>query len=222
VRHNLESLIRFTRARAANLGPEANEHPEILRDFEAILGGEYVADDEDGAGLRFKPEGSESSLSLVESSSSVRSLLMTGLYLKHRANYGNILMIDEPESNLHPENQRRMARLLASLANVGVKIFITTHSDYILKELDALLLLNRDKPHLRAIRDRLGYGRGQLLRENQLRVYSAESRDSAGNRLCALTRAEVSQERGVSVPSIDRTIDDMNSLFDEIAWSGEL
>ncbi|MDR3321991.1 MAG: ATP-binding protein [Synergistaceae bacterium] len=220
MRHSLESLIRFTRARTVNLGPVANEHPEILRDFEAILGGEYVMDDAGVVeGVRFKPDGSESSFSLVESSSSVRSLLMIGLYLKYRANYGNVLMIDEPESSLHPENQRRMARLFVRLANAGVKVFITTHSDYILKELEALLLLNRDKPHLRLIRERLGYGRAQLLKESQLRVYMAEL---CGDRRCALTRAEVSQERGVNVPSFDRTIDDMNSLFDEISWSGEL
>ena len=51
-------------------------------------------------------------------------------------------MVDEPELNLHPENQRRMARLFARLVNVGVKVFVTTHSDYIVKELNTLILLN--------------------------------------------------------------------------------
>jgi predicted ATPase len=44
-------------------------------------------------------------------------------------------MVDEPELNLHPENQRRVARLFARLINLGIKVFITTHSDYIVKEL---------------------------------------------------------------------------------------
>ena len=63
-----------------------------------------------------------------ESSSSVRSLLDIGFYLKHIAKKGDLLMIDEPELNLHPENQRRVARLIAKLVNYGIKIFVTTIS----------------------------------------------------------------------------------------------
>ncbi len=40
------------------------------------------------------------------------------------------------ELNLQLENQRRVARLFARLINVGVKVFVTTHSDYIVKELN--------------------------------------------------------------------------------------
>ena len=58
-------------------------------------------------------------------------------------------MIDEPELNLHPDNQRRIARLLARLVNLGIKVFITTHSSYIIKELNTLIMLNRDEPHLK-------------------------------------------------------------------------
>ena len=60
-------------------------------------------------------------------------------------------MADEPELNLHPANQRRIARLFARLVNLGVKVFITTHSDYIVKELNTLIMLNHDKPHLKRI-----------------------------------------------------------------------
>ncbi|MDR3254433.1 MAG: ATP-binding protein [Synergistaceae bacterium] len=219
LRHNLESLVRFARARTVSLGSVVNEHPEILRDFWAILGGEYVTDD--AGGVRFKPEGFESSLSLAESSASVRSLLITGLYLKFLANHGNILMVDEPESNLHPENQRRMARLFVRLANAGVKVFITTHSDYILKELELLILLNRDVPRILAVRNRIGYDKGQLLKASQLKVYIAEApgiHDGAAGSV--FTRAEISPESGVKTSGFDSAIDEMNSLFDEIAWGG--
>ena len=47
-----------------------------------------------------------------------------------------MLFIDEPELNLHPGNQRRIARLFARLSKLGIKVFITTHSDYIIKELE--------------------------------------------------------------------------------------
>ena len=85
-------------------------------------------------------------------------------------------MVDEPELNLHPENQRRIARLFARLVNLGVKVFITTHSDYIVKELNTLIMLNHDKPHLRRIADKEGYQVSELIRSDQVKVYTAQRR----------------------------------------------
>lgn len=48
----------------------------------------------------------------------------------------SFLIIDVPELNLHPQNQIRMAELLVRTSNYGVKIIITTHSDYIVKEIN--------------------------------------------------------------------------------------
>jgi predicted ATPase len=76
-----------------------------------------------------------------ESSSSVRSLLDLGVYLRCVASVGDLLVIDEPELNLHPQNQRRVARLLARLTNVGINVLVTTHSDCLIKELNLLLLM---------------------------------------------------------------------------------
>jgi len=47
--------------------------------------------------------------------------------------------------NLHPENQRRIARLFARLVNLGVKVFITTHSFPIGFVLDLFHLLKKGK-----------------------------------------------------------------------------
>ena len=82
-------------------------------------------------------------MTMDESSSAVRSLLDIGFYLRHVANPGDLLMVDEPELNLHPENQRLIARLFARIVNLGIKVFITTHSDYIIKELNTLIMLKR-------------------------------------------------------------------------------
>ena len=83
-------------------------------------------------------------------------------------------MVDEPELSLHPENQRRIARLFARLANLGVKVFITTHSDYIVKELNTLIMLNHDKPHLKRIAEENGYLDSELINVDQVKVYVAE------------------------------------------------
>ena len=83
-------------------------------------------------------------------------------------------MVDEPELSLHPKNQRRIARLFARLANLGVKVFITTHSDYIVKELNTLIMLNHDTPHLKRVAEENGYQKSELINVDQVKVYVAE------------------------------------------------
>jgi predicted ATPase len=119
----------------------AEKHPDVLTDFADILGGESTVTLNDH--LYYVPKGKRVKLSMDQSSSAVRSLLDIGFYLKHEAQMGDLLMVDEPELNLHPENQRRVARLFARLVNLGIKVFITTHSDYIIKELNTLIMLKR-------------------------------------------------------------------------------
>lgn len=219
IRDNLKSLLRFRQIRADHLSPVVVEHPRILTDFADIIGGEYVVDSM--MGVRYKPAGSDLSLSMAESSSSVRSLLLVGLYIKHMANFGNLLIIDEPEMNLHPNNQRRITRLFARLANAGVKILITTHSDYILKELDALILMNRGAPRMRKIMEQEGYDARELLKASQIKLYTTRESSPAENgppALYVLSQTPVSQEQGTMAKCFDETIDDMNRLFDEIAW----
>ena len=148
------------------------EYPEILTDFADIIGGEYVVGRE--GQLFFKPTGKRVSLTMVESSSSVRSLLDIGFYLRHIAQRGDLLMMDEPELNLHPKNQRRVARLLARLVNLGIRVFITTHSDYIVKELNTLIMLKDDRSYLKRIAKEEGYQEAELISAEQVKVYIAE------------------------------------------------
>lgn len=75
-------------------------------------------------------------------SSSIKSLYLLDSYIKQRAKEGDLLIIDEPELNLHPSNQRKVARLLAMLVNAGINVMFTTHSDYIMNELNNLMLLH--------------------------------------------------------------------------------
>ena len=121
----------------------AKEHPEILDDFADIVGGTYAVTSNDQ--LYYIPKGTRSRLTMVESSSSARALLNLSFYLNCIAQKGDLLMVDEPELSLHPENQRRIARLFTRLVNIGVKVFVTTHSDYIVKELNTLIMLNHDQ-----------------------------------------------------------------------------
>ena len=204
----------------------AKEHPEVLADFADIIGGEYAITQNDQ--LYYIPKGTRLKLTMVESSSSVRSLLDFSFYLSCIAEKGDLLMVDEPELSLHPENQRRIARLFARLANLGVKVFITTHSDYIVKELNTLIMLNHDKPHLKRVAEENGYQESELIKADQVKVYVAEKAlmplekgQKRRKRGHTLVPAKVHPRFGIGVHSFDKTIDHMNRIQDEIVWGEE-
>lgn len=197
-------------------------HPEVLSAFADIIGGEYIVTQNDE--LYYVPKGKHVKLSMDESSSAVRSLLDIGFYLRHVAQPGDLLMVDEPELNLHPENQCRVVRLFSRLVNLGIKIFITTHSDYIIKELNTLIMLNHDKLHLQRIAEKEGYKKQELISADQIKVYIAEEalvkldHSHRKTRCLTLTPADINPELGIEAPSFDTTIETMNRIQEEIIW----
>lgn len=199
-----------------------DKHPEVLKRFADIIGGEYRVTRNDE--LYFIPKGKRIKLGMDESASGVRSMLDIGFYLRHEAKPGDLLMVDEPELSLHPENQRRIARLFARLVNLGVKVFITTHSDYIVKELNTLIMLNHDKPHLKKIAKREGYDRAELLNSERIKMYVAEEDlirldgNQRRTRCHTLVEAEIEPELGIEARSFDTTINEMNEIQDAILW----
>ena len=204
----------------------AREHPRILNDFADIIGGEYIAGSDDT--IYFKPIRQRLKLTMDESSSAARSLLDIGFYLRHVAAPGQMLMVDEPELNLHPENQRRIARLLARLVNVGIRVFVTTHSDYIIKELNTLIMLNHDEPHLKRIARENDYQVPELIESNQVKVYMAqedlmplEEGQRRRRRGHTLVPADIDPIYGIEAPSFDNTIDKMNWIQEDIVWGAE-
>ena len=204
----------------------AKEHPGVLEDFADIIGGEYAITENDQ--LHYTPKETRLQLKMDESSSAVRSLLDIGFYLRHVARKGDLLMVDEPELNLHPANQRRVARLFARLVNLGVKVFITTHSDYIIKELNTLIMLNHDKPHLKRIAEENGYQQSELISSDQVKVYMAreelmplEEGQKRRRRGHTLVEADIDPVLGIEAPSFDKTIDEMTAILEDIVWGAE-
>lgn len=200
-------------------------HPEIIEEFQQIAGGTYKASKD---GLYYYPNMSKTTkLSIGESASSVRSLLVIYFYLRHVAKPGQIFMIDEPELNLHPECQRRFARLLAKLVNYGIQVFITTHSDYMVKEFNTLLMFNSRKENddVQKQMKKHGYQKNELLSASQIRMYISKKEcvllpgNQRKTNTQTLAPVIVNPLYGMEVVSFDNTINEMNSIQESIMFS---
>lgn len=92
--------------------------------------------------VQFKPDKAKTlRLPIHLTASVVKSLSNLVIYFKHIAKEGDFIIIDEPELNLHPDNQVIIARIIAKIVNTGFKVLISTHSDYIIRELNNLIML---------------------------------------------------------------------------------
>jgi predicted ATP-dependent endonuclease of OLD family len=118
-----------------------SEYAALANEIEKSLMPGKVSVNEFGE-LQFSPHRQRKPLRLHLSSSLVKSLAGLVIYFRHLARKNDVIIIDEPELNLHPDNQRLIARILANAANKGFKIILSTHSDYIIKEFNNLIMLN--------------------------------------------------------------------------------
>ncbi len=182
------------------------EQPELLNYIEDMLGIQYEIIDGRKVVI---DKTTHQSLPHYMSSTSVRALFDLHIWLKHKVKKGDILFIDEPELNLHPENQIKMARLLVRLINSGIRVFITTHSDYIIKELNNLLMLARDFPEKNLLIKELAYTSDELLHEKDLRAYIANTDGS-------LAQVDI-DEYGMIQTGFDDAIVQINETSDRIA-----
>ncbi len=181
------------------------EKPELTAYIEEMLGVQYEIIEGQKV---VRDKTTHQALPYYMSSTSVRAVADLHLWLKHGANKGDILFIDEPELNLHPGNQIKIARLLVRLINNGIKVFITTHSDYIIKELNNLLMLADDFPKKEALMNEFGYTPDDILHENDLRAYIADN--------STLSRVDT-DELGMIQSGFDDAIVQINETSDKIA-----
>ncbi len=141
-------------------------------------------------------------------SSSARGLSDLYFFLRYAVNHSQLLIIDEPESHLDTANQVLFARLLARFVEMGLRVVITTHSDYILKELNNLIMLSRISEKNGKIARELGYEEGEGLKADSVRAYIA-----AGGTLSPCCIGQY----GIEMPVFDATINNINRVAIELA-----
>lgn len=90
----------------------------------------------------YRPDSWDKDLPLMNASSMVSELAPVVLYLRHVVRPGDLLIIEEPESHLHPAMQVEFVRQLAAAVKSGIRILITTHSEWVLEGLANIVRLS--------------------------------------------------------------------------------
>ena len=105
---------------------------------DSILGGQVSIRKSTGINnprFTYKPNGWSRDLSLINVSSMVSELTPIVLYLRNVVSPGSTLIIEEPESHLHPAMQVQLTRQIAKMVDSGINVIVTTHSEWVLEEL---------------------------------------------------------------------------------------
>ena len=87
----------------------------------------------------YRPLEAKQDIRLSRASSMVSELAPVVLFIRGNIGSGDTLIIEEPEAHLHPAAQTEMAAILASLVRCGVRVVVTTHSDWLLKAIGNLM-----------------------------------------------------------------------------------
>ncbi len=123
----IESLYSLNTKKKIN-----SVYNSLIEKMTGLMGGEItISSLESIAPIQFSFKFDESKdLPMYLASSSVNQLTILYLYLKYWAKEkNNFLMIDEPEVNLHPENQIRLMDILVQFVTEhDNRVLITTHS----------------------------------------------------------------------------------------------
>lgn len=85
------------------------------------------------------PQGTKQNIRLSRASSMVSELTPVVLLMRGHLKPGDTFIIEEPEAHLHPAAQTQMAKTLAALVRAGVRVLVTTHSDWLLQEMANLV-----------------------------------------------------------------------------------
>lgn len=134
----IQRLILYDERRSTN--PAVNALADVLE--REVLAGQIRTRRPPSEGypeLVYRPWGTEEDIRLTRVSSMVSELAPVVLFLRGAIGRGDTVIIEEPEAHLHPAAQTQMAETLGRMVRTGIRVVVTTHSDWLLKELGNLM-----------------------------------------------------------------------------------
>lgn len=174
-----------------------------------VISGHISVSETPAQDLVYLPEGSDQKLPLYVSSAVVTEMTPLLLFLKY-VNIGTLLF-EEPEISLHPQLQWQIARVLIRLTNMGLPVFITTHSDLILQHINNMIKANEmDKQ--KDFLNHSDYEKEDLLSRKQICVYQFDVQENGMTNVHRLPCGDY----GFEAETFYHTLEKMNSEIEEI------
>jgi ABC-type cobalamin/Fe3+-siderophores transport system ATPase subunit len=211
IKHNIDYIRDYNNYLKAKSFLLKEECPKLFGDWAKVLGGRLQVTQNE---LVFVTKGrktrKKAKIPIYLGSSAAKSLVAFDLYIHHIAQQSDILMIDEPELNLHPDNQISMARIIAQLVNKGIKVFVTTHSDFFVREINNLVLLSNSFSDKEKIMTKYHYKEEEILKPNKLAVYIMDDNKAIPIKVT---------KDGIEKSIFDITIIEQSNASDEIYYS---
>ena len=207
----IQNNINFIRDLPHILKQKSKLSADAISLLRNIVGGYYKVEEDVIKFISNKRGKNRYEIPLYLASSLVCGMPGLYFYLKHSAEKGDLLIIDEPESYLSPCNQMLITRLLALCVNGGVKVLITTHSDYIVKEINNLIMLHRNfEAKQEFLKKYKKYTEKDHLDPDSVRAYVCEEG--------GLSQCDI-DERGIKEMSVfDDAINDINLMCGELNY----
>jgi hypothetical protein len=170
--------------------------------------------------LQFKPDKAPKKVLPIHMTASIiKSLSSLVIYLKHIAQKNDLIIIDEPEINLHPDNQIILTKLFARLINKGFRLLISTHSDYVVREINNLVMLSTDNTEIKSLKDVFNYKEDEYIIKDDIAVhYFNYPLKQRGNKQ-VLVEDLVIEDSGFEIPSVDVTIEEQNKIDEELFYT---
>jgi len=190
---------------------EIDIYKKLDTELKEILGGEVIIDSEDNIMFRMNEK---KIIDIGMVSSTVKTLTGFYLYLKYFAMERDIIFIDEIELNLHPENQRKVMRLINYLSKQGLKFVISTHSPIITQEINNMIMFEKCKNKIddeiieEYSIDRENYG----LRQEDVNVYFLNNK--------TIEMAEFGED-GIITDTFNEVLGEIDNLYQELLFAME-
>ena len=170
--------------------------------------------------IQFEPEKAKKRLLPIHMTASIiKSLASLVIYLKHIAKKNDLIIIDEPEINLHPDNQITLTKLFARLINNGFRLLISTHSDYVVREMNNLIMLSSEKVEIQELKKTFDYKDDEYINPNEIEVHFFDyPKNKTNNKQVTIKKIEILSS-GFEIPTVNETIENQNNIAEELFYA---
>ena len=180
---------------------------------EGILHGEVKITRNGDVEFISEKAGRSKHLPIHMASSIVKTMSSLVIYLKHIARKGDLLIIDEPEMNFHPDVQIALVRIFSMLSKMGLRLIVSTHSDYMVREVNNLIMAGSLYHHDAQLINEMGYKEEMLM--NKETVVVKYFNYGKSKRFLDVVDVKVEND-GFAVESIDNTINSQNKITETL------